>query len=104
MIGLINAAVSFAYSVGFLMWKQATIGKLVVGLRVRLRERPGPMPLGTVLLRWVGQFGPGLLGIVPYVGGLSGLYSLLDDLWPLWDDKRQALHDKVAKTNVVRIR
>jgi uncharacterized RDD family membrane protein YckC len=29
---------------------------------------------------------------------------LLDYLWPLWDDKKQALHDKVAKTNVVRTR
>jgi hypothetical protein len=33
-----------------------------------------------------------------------GLYPLLDDLWPLWDDKKQAIHDKLAKTNVVRIR
>jgi uncharacterized RDD family membrane protein YckC len=27
--------------------------------------------------------------------------SILDLLWPLWDDKRQALHDKIAGTNVV---
>ena len=44
-----------------------------------------------------------LLGLVPFVGGLTGLYSLLDDLWPLWDDKKQAIHDKIAKTNVVRL-
>ena len=24
--------------------------------------------------------------------------------WPLWDPQRQALHDKVARTNVVRVR
>jgi hypothetical protein len=23
-------------------------------------------------------------------------------LWPLWDRKRQAVHDKLARTNVVR--
>src|SRR3954462_11178581 len=36
------------YQVGFLMWKQATPGKLLIGLRVRRRETPGPMPIGTV--------------------------------------------------------
>ena len=86
------------------MWKQATPAKLLVGLRVRLRETPGPMPLGTVLMRWLGQFGIGLLGLIPFVGQVTGLYSLLDYLWPLWDDKKQAVHDKIAKTNVVRIR
>ena len=28
--------------------------------------------------------------------------DMLDVLWPLWDDKNQALHDKFAATNVVR--
>ena len=87
------------------MWKQATPGKLVTGLRVRRREVPGPMPLGTVLLRWLGQFGiVGLSGLVPFVGSVGGIYSILDHLWPLWDDKKQAIHDKIAKTNVVRVR
>jgi uncharacterized RDD family membrane protein YckC len=26
---------------------------------------------------------------------------MLDSLWPLWDDEKQAIHDKVAATNVV---
>ena len=100
----IQLVLGFCYHVGFLRWKQATPGKLVVGLRVRLRETPGPMSLGTVVLRWLGQFGIGIVGLVPFVGSLTGLYSLLDVLWPLWDDKRQAIHDKVARTNVVRTR
>lgn len=104
IITLISLVVGFVYNVGFLMWKQATPGKLLTGLRVRLREQPGPMPIGTVVLRWLGQFGYGFLGLIPYVGGIFGLYALLDALWPLWDGKKQALHDKVAKTNVVRIR
>ena len=62
------------------------------------------MTIGTVLLRWVGQYGVGLLGLLPVVGCLSFVYTLLDYLWPLWDDKNQAIHDKIAKTNVVRIR
>jgi uncharacterized RDD family membrane protein YckC len=42
--------------------------------------------------------------VVPVAGVIFGLYPLLDKLWPLWDEKRQALHDKVARTNVVRTR
>ena len=104
IITLINVALGFVYNVGFLMWRQATPGKLLLGLRVRLRDRPGPMAIGTVLLRWGGQYGVGLLGLLPVVGCLSFVYTLLDYLWPLWDDRRQAIHDKIAKTNVVRVR
>lgn len=32
---------------------------------------------------------------------LSVLVFVLDHLWPLWDKKRQALHDKVANSHVV---
>ncbi len=60
------------------------------------------MSWGTVLLRWAGQNWYAAFGFVPVLGSLLGLYPLLDVLWPLWDDKKQALHDKVAKTNVVR--
>jgi len=104
IITLIQLVLGFAYNVGFLMWKQATPGKLVLGLRVRLRDRPGPMPIGTVLLRWAGQFGVGILGVLPVLGCLTFIYTVLDYLWPLWDDKLQAIHDKIAKTNVIRPR
>ena len=104
IITLINVALGFIYNVGFLMWKQATPGKLLLGMRVRLRDRPGPMPIGTVLLRWGSQYGVAILGLLPVAGCLTFVYTLLDYLWPLWDDKSQAIHDKVAKTNVVRPR
>jgi uncharacterized RDD family membrane protein YckC len=35
------------------------------------------------------------------VGVVGSLLIILNLLWPLWDDKRQALHDKIAATNVV---
>jgi len=57
-----------------------------------------------VLARWFMQYLGGLVAVVPLVGLLGSVYSLLDDLWPLWDGQRQALHDKVARTNVVRTR
>ena len=35
---------------------------------------------------------------------ILGVVWLLDMLFPLWDKKRQTLHDKIAKTVVLRIR
>ena len=73
-----------------------------VGLRVRLR--PGPLPWRAVLLHWLVQNAASFLAAIPLAGSLVGIFSILDSLWPLWDDKRQALHDKAARTNVVRSR
>ncbi len=104
VIAGISLVVNLVYTVVFLMWKQATPGKLALGLRVRLRESPD-LPLPAVLLRWATQSAvPGLLGALPFLGIVGGIFSALDVLWPLWDGKRQALHDKVARTNVIRIR
>jgi uncharacterized RDD family membrane protein YckC len=100
----VYVAVSFVYQVGFLKTLQATPGKLALGLRVRLRERPGPMSWGTVILRWLVQNAASFVSVIPVLGTVAGLYPLLDGLWPLWDEKKQALHDKAARTNVVRVR
>lgn len=97
--------VSLVYGVGFLKAYQATPGKLLLGLAVRLRDAPGPLSWRTVLVRW---FARNLVGLVqlllPLVAPLTAIYSWLDSLWPLWDSRRQALHDKLAGTNVVRRR
>ena len=61
---------------------------------MRLRDQPGTVGWGTSILR----------ALVYQLSGLFGPAWLLNVLWPLWDDKRQALHDKAARTNVVRKR
>jgi uncharacterized RDD family membrane protein YckC len=104
LMGVIGLAFSLLWTFFWLRWKAATPGKLVLGLRIRLRETPGQLSWRTIALRWLGQNAATVAGLIPYVGGLLGLYSLLDVLWPLWDDKRQAIHDKIAHTNVVRTR
>ena len=93
LVVLAIIVVQLAYQFLFLLWKQATPGKMITGLRVRLRERP-ELPAGAIGLRLLCVF----------LVGLCGIAALLDQLWPLWDSRRQALHDKMAKTNVVRIR
>jgi uncharacterized RDD family membrane protein YckC len=100
-VSLTILAVYVIYEVAFLTRTGATPGKRVMGISVRLRDRPGPPPLRAVLKRTAVQEGSRLLGRVPFVGGLASIFSLIDVLWPLWDDKRQAIHDKAAATNVV---
>jgi uncharacterized RDD family membrane protein YckC len=35
---------------------------------------------------------------------MAMLFLMLDSLWATWDPKRQTLHDKLARTNVVKMR
>ena len=89
--------IGMLYHVAFLRWKGATPGKLMCGLRVVPVDRgldPGPLSWNAVVIRaavWV------LLGIK----SLLALFTVVDVLFPLWQPKRQALHDLAAKTQVV---
>jgi uncharacterized RDD family membrane protein YckC len=87
-----------------------TLGKRAVRIAVRRAEtfeRVGYRRSFTraiaFLLIWVG---PPLLPTLPSAAHLLswplGWLPLLDALWPLWDERKQALHDKVAGTVVVR--
>jgi uncharacterized RDD family membrane protein YckC len=99
---LISLVVSFVYEYLFLTKKGATPGKMALGIAVRLRDTPGNPPGSAVVKRYGFYIGISLLAAIPVVGTAISFLALLNDLWPLWDDKKQALHDKVAKTNVVR--
>jgi uncharacterized RDD family membrane protein YckC len=74
-----------------------TFGKRVFGIQVRdATGEGGTIGVGRAGLRFVTV---GLFRIVPFFG----LFTLLDGLWPLWDPRRQALHDKIAGSVVVRV-
>jgi uncharacterized RDD family membrane protein YckC len=75
-----------------------TLGKQWVGIRA-VRDSGEPFTWGPGLLR---EFVVKNL-LFGWVGGFF-LYipTLLDYLWPLWDDQNRALHDMVASTHVVR--
>jgi uncharacterized RDD family membrane protein YckC len=100
-VALIGLVIRLVYEVAFLTWRGATPGRMAVGISVRLRAKPGPPPLVTVLIRTAVKEGGTVFGLVPVVGVLGSFFNILDCLWPLWDDKKQAIHDKVAATNVV---
>ncbi len=69
-----------------------TIGKQLLSLRV-VTTSGIPVTLGVGFKRH-------LLGQTLPSAFTFGLYSLLDYSWPLWDERKQALHDKIGDTYV----
>ncbi|MGB3592939.1 MAG: RDD family protein [Ornithinimicrobium sp.] len=100
--GLASAVLSVVYEALFLKFLSGTPGKLVLGLRVRLRDESGPLSWSTSIIRALIWHGPTFLGAVPLLGVIANLFPLVNGLWPLWDQQKQSLNDKGAKTNVVR--
>jgi uncharacterized RDD family membrane protein YckC len=70
-----------------------TIGKQVLNIRV-VPQAGGEVQMSTALMRET------LFKAV--INGFCGIIALVDYLFPLFDNKNQALHDKMASTFVVR--
>lgn len=102
VFSLTMAVLSIIYETLMLKYASATLGKLATGLRVRLRDQPGPLSWGTSVIRALVWFGPNLLSGVQALSFVGALFGLLNGLWPLWDNHKQSLNDKIAKTNVVK--
>lgn len=92
-------AVGLTYHVVFLRWKRASLGKLVCGLRVV------PVDQGTYAgrLSWSAVAIRAAVWVVPGVIGAIFLLRVADALLPLWQSRRQSLHDLAARTQVVRV-
>ena len=75
-----------------------TLGKQWLGIRA-VRDTGEPFSWGYALLREVvvKQLLFGTVGSLFF-----SIPTLLDYLWPLWDDQNRALHDMVASTHVVK--
>jgi uncharacterized RDD family membrane protein YckC len=112
----ISALASFVYDTALLCstW-QATLGMRAVGVHIAREDlspttwsaarshEPCPQGLGRVgvgraAARSAIYAGFALLARLPF--GIVAL--LVDFLWPLWDGRRQTLHDKFARTVVLR--
>ena len=76
-----------------------TLGKQIVGIRV-IRDTGQPVDFGFAFIR---EFVvKGLL--FGFVGSFFfSIPTLLDYLWPLWDDENRCLHDMVVSTHVLRV-
>lgn len=75
-----------------------TWGKQIMGIRAT-RDDGRPFELGFGFLRELV-----VKNLLFGVGGgfLAGIPTLVDWLWPLWDDQNRTLHDMLVKTHVVK--
>ncbi|MFB4296044.1 RDD family protein [Actinomadura sp. NTSP31] len=93
------------YTVQHARWGQ-TLGKRAVGIRVVRAGDHTAAGWGQIVVRqgfiYLGAILTTVLNILLPFGGLFGLIAMLDDAWILWDGDRQAVHDMVAGTVVVR--
>jgi uncharacterized RDD family membrane protein YckC len=89
MLGPFALLIALAYFAGMWAWKGTTIGGLVLKLQV---------------VRYDGE---PLTFLVSFVRGLAAAFSalvfFLGFLWIGWDRDKQAWHDKIAGTVVVRV-
>ena len=109
------AAVTFVYCVAFLVWRGATPGQMLCGLRVvpfGQGRHQGGLSWVTAAIRVAVYLllTTVALGIVTLaapdasasLGGLFLILMLLTWLWPLWQPGRRGLQDLAARTQVVR--
>ncbi len=96
LIGLLASSAYFMATMS--AWNGQTIGKRVTAIRV-VRENGESVDAKFAFVRQI-------LVISILFNTIGALFLLipmiLNYLWPLWDDKNQALHDKVVKSRVVR--
>jgi uncharacterized RDD family membrane protein YckC len=88
------------FSVWNVGWRQGATGQSIGKgiLRIRLVRMADGVPPG-------GGIGLGRYFIRTILGGVtSGVYTLVTLLWPLWDERRQTLDDKIVSTLVVEAR
>jgi uncharacterized RDD family membrane protein YckC len=88
---VINFGIPFFYSIYFIGIKGQTPGKMILGVKV-ISEKTGEPPgvFGAIIREIIGK-------------PISGLVLGLGYFWAFWDAKKQAWHDKIAGTVVVRV-
>ncbi|HYN30229.1 MAG TPA: RDD family protein [Dermatophilaceae bacterium] len=98
----VQLLVGLFYEAFFLTRYGATPGKLLVGISVRRVGRPGVLGWDAAIRRAGFQTVLAALRNVPLLSFPALLATVLNYVWPLADARRQAGHDKVADTVVVR--
>lgn len=80
--------IPIVYTIGFWMWRSTTPGKMLFGLKI-VDENGNNMTPGTAVIRYIGYI---LSAIILFIGYIMIGFS----------KTKQGLHDKIAKTYVVR--
>ena len=102
---LANDAPAIAGILLFISWLAIIVGSFwyFVHYWTRTGQTPGQKIAGVRVVRLDGQpmtVGSSILRVLGY--SINGSILALGWLWPLWDDKKQGWHDKMAGTVVVQ--
>ncbi|MDO5710362.1 MAG: RDD family protein, partial [Micrococcales bacterium] len=100
-IGVVQTVVYILLEVFLLTRRGVTPGRFVTRIRVRRVGADERLDVATAARRTLVKNVSNLLGGVPLVSLLASAFQIVDFLWPLRDPGRQALHDKVASSEVV---
>lgn len=92
-VSLVSLAITFGYATILIARNGQTVGMGVAKIRCVTLDG-APLSQGRAAGRSAMAI---VIGFVPYVG------MLVDLLFPVWDRRRQTLHDKVAGTVVVKV-
>jgi uncharacterized RDD family membrane protein YckC len=105
VLGIVFAVIDIAY---FAILnggeKGQTVGQMALGISVRDEAMGGAIGPQRAGIRILVLYPEILLSWLPVIGALAGVYTIVAALSPLWDDRRQGFHDKVAHTDVITVR
>ena len=96
LVAVAAGVISFGYDwLQHGLWGQ-TLGKRVMRTRVVRADTRTRISGGAACGR------AAVYALVPLVPTAGGIFALLNELWLLWDPQRQCLHDKAARTVVIK--
>ncbi|MGN6412876.1 RDD family protein [Flexivirga sp.] len=101
---VVALALYLVYEIGLVAWRGQTIGHLICGIRVRGAATSTRPSLRAAAIRAVVKGVGNITSLLPILGPLGTIFTLVDGLIPLGDRSAQALHDKAAQTYVVPAR
>jgi uncharacterized RDD family membrane protein YckC len=81
------------YTTAMIGSRSQTLGKMALGIQVVDAESRSPIGYARAFTRWVSTAALRALFTIP---------TIVDHLWPLRDPRNQTLHDKLARSVVVR--
>jgi uncharacterized RDD family membrane protein YckC len=81
------------YDTALIGSRNQTFGKMALGIKVVDADNRSPIGYARAFTRWLST---------AFLWALFTVPGVLDHLWPLRDRRKQALHDKFARSVVVR--
>ncbi|MHB1519392.1 MAG: RDD family protein [Acidimicrobiales bacterium] len=81
-----------------------TLGQIALGISVRDEGTGGAIDPKRAGIRILVLSPSIVVSWIPVLSTLSGLYTIVAALSPLWDGQRRGFHDKAVHTNVIKVR